>query len=437
MIPSDLAARLRMLAEASFFGSEPTPLQGSARVRDIQSRLPALEAGERYTAALQRSLPDGTFQAIIAGKTYTLALNSAATAGDTVELVVTKNTPNTVFAQLVTPPGPAVNEGAAEARPTLSAVGRLIGFLLTGQPAAKPTELAGGQPLLEAPPLQGGETLAPILKQAVAESGLFYESHQLQWISGKLPTTALLQEPQGQEPVPAQTVAPGQTDAPSAADEFATPRPAGALNVPLPPAAGEASESHEPAMAALGHAEEPHARSEAPPLRATPDQLARGADRLSPASSDSFDGNDSALRANAASGGSTAARAAAVPERLMPVIHQQLDGMATQTYVWHGQVWPGQPMEWEIEDPQREREGATGEDLPKEWKTTLRLTLPRLGGLEARLVLTPAGVAMRLLADDTETVSALDSARAQLDAALAAANVPLTGFVAERRHERE
>ncbi|HJV26682.1 MAG TPA: flagellar hook-length control protein FliK [Aromatoleum sp.] len=432
MIPSDLAARLRMLAEASFFDSEPAPLQGSARVRAIQSDLPALQAGERYTAALQRSLPDGTFQAIIAGKTYTLALNSAASAGDTVELVVTKNTPNTVFAQLVTPPGPAVNESAAEARPNLSAVGRLIGFLLTGQPTAKPTELAGGQPLLDAPPVAGGETLAPVLKQAVSESGLFYESHQLQWISGKLPTVALLQEPQGQQPVPAQTAAPGQTGASSAADGLAMPRP-GALAAALPLPPGETLEGRE-TTGAVSRTGEPYTRSGATPLRET-DQLGGDVDQLSPASSAPLDAADSALRTDAANGGNTAARAAAVPERLMPVIHQQLDGMATQTYVWHGQVWPGQRMEWEVEDPRREREGAVGEDLPNEWKTTLRLTLPRLGGLEARLVLTPAGVAMRLLADDSETVAALDGARAQLDAALAAANVPLTGFVAERRHE--
>ena len=42
------------------------------------------------------------------------------------------------------------------------------------------------------------------------------------------------------------------------------------------------------------------------------------------------------------------------------------------------------------------------------WNTTLRLTLPRLGGVEARLHLTPAGVALRLVADDTATLQTLD-----------------------------
>jgi len=99
MIPSDLAARLRTLTEASFFDSEP-PLHGPARVREIQARLPELIPGERFTATLERGLPDGTFPAIVAGKSYTLALNHAATAGDTLELVVTQSTPKAMFAQL-------------------------------------------------------------------------------------------------------------------------------------------------------------------------------------------------------------------------------------------------------------------------------------------------------------------------------------------------
>jgi hypothetical protein len=121
-----------------------------------------------------------------------------------------------------------------------------------------------------------------------------------------------------------------------------------------------------------------------------------------------------------------------VPERLMPLVHQQLESLATQNYVWHGQVWPGQHVEWEIEDPERDRHGE-GDEAGPDWNTTLRLTLPRLGGVEARLHLTAAGIALRLLADDPAAVAALQAAHGRLDEALAAADVPLTGFVAERR----
>ena len=64
MIPSDLAARLRLLNEASFFNTDP-PVAGLQRAREIQAQLPDLVPGQRFFATLQRTLPDGTFRAIV------------------------------------------------------------------------------------------------------------------------------------------------------------------------------------------------------------------------------------------------------------------------------------------------------------------------------------------------------------------------------------
>jgi len=403
MIPSDLAARLRMLTEASFFDSEP-PVSGPARVREIQARLPEIVPGQRFTATLERALPDGTFQAIVAGKHYTLALNHAAKSGDTLELVATQNTAKAVFAQLASAATAQTGADAAT-RPTLSATGRLIGFLLTGQPASTPAALAGGKPLLDAPPANGAAALAPALRQALTQSGLFYESHQRQWLGGKIDTAALQLEPQGQHapargpagnaPAAQQTAADGEPS--STADSGGTT--AGAMRAD----SGTASNAQGIAAGAAAEIDE---QADIPGTAARPGPL----------------------------------RAAAIPERLMPVVHQQLDAMATQNYVWHGQVWPGQHVEWEIEDPRRDqRDDGEGnaDGVAENWNTTLRLTLPRLGGVEAHLVVSPAGVALRLLADEPETLAALDAARARLHEALAAANLPLTGFVAERRDDDE
>lgn len=370
MIPSDLASRLRMLAEASFFDSEP-PVQGTARVREIQARLPQLLPGQQFTAHITRALPDNTFQAIVAGREYTLALNHAAKAGDTLELTVTRQTPNTVFARLAGEvPGGAANDAA---RPNLSPTGRLISFLLTGQPSPQPAALAGGKPLLNAPPASGAP-LVPLLRQALSQSGLFYESHQAQWLSGQRSTDALLREPQGQQPS-----ARGEPGTP--AQTAAAPRVA-----PSPMASGGST--------------------------ATTGTEARGE--------------------RAADSAAALVRTPVVAERLMPVVHQQLDAMATQQYVLHGQAWPGQHFEWEIDDPQRE--GQDQDAQPEEtWDSTLRLSMPRLGDIEARLHLTPAGVAIRLLAPDEAVAATLEAARERLDAALAAADVPLTGFVSEVR----
>lgn len=367
MIPSDLASRLRMLAEASFFDSEP-PVQGTARVREIQSRLPQLMPGQQFTAHITRALPDNTFQAVVAGREYTLALNQSAKPGDTLELVVTRQAAGTVFARPVGEAPPGAADGA---RPSLSATGRLISFLLTGQPAPLPAALAGGRPLLDAPPASGAQ-LAPLLRQALSQSGLFYESHQSQWLAGKVSTEALRGEPQGQHP-------PLRAPAGSGNETAAAPR-VGAS--PMPGAGAPASGAE--------------ARADRAPEAVHP------------------------------------ARVPVVAERLMPVVHQQLDAMATQQYVLLGQAWPGQHFEWAVDDPRGEgREGAEAEE--QDWNSTLRLVMPRLGELEARLHLTAAGVAIRLIAGDEATAALLAEGRERLDEALAAAAVPLTGFVSETR----
>ena len=411
MIPGDLAARLRMLTEASFFDSEP-PVSGTARVRELQARLPELVPGEKFTATLQRALPDGTFRALVAGKTYTLALNHAAKSGDTLELVVTGSSPKAVFAQLANPAASAATaSGDTAGRATLSTTGRLISFLLTGQPASQPAPLAAGKPLLAAPPAAGGAALAPILRQALTQSGLFYESHQLQWLSGRIATAALLQEPQGQQPPMrpfAGDVTPSEQSVATGAS-LATARLDG-TGTSASPAMAKAD------VAAAGFIR-PAGGTPATAPGLTPDSAVEGADLAKAASLST----------------AQAPRTPIVPERLVPIVHQQLDAMATQNYVWQGQVWPGQHVEWEIEDPERDRNGG-GEDVPESWNTTLRLTLPRLGGVEARLTLSSAGVALRMLADDPATVATLTAERARLDATLAAANVPLTSFVAERRN---
>lgn len=353
MIPGDLAARLRMLTEASFFQGEPTvaPL---ARIKSISEHLPEFAPGQRIVANLQATSADNTFLARVNGREVTLALPQSVKAGDTLELIVSHVTPRAVFATLAQPTADAA---AAASRPALSQTGKLISFLLTGQPAAETASLAGGEPLLASPPTAGtgAAQLAARLGNAVGQSGLFYESHQARWLAGQVDTASLKQEPQGRFTATQATTPAGSNGTVATADTTVatTPRPV--------------------------------------------------ADSPSP-----------------------------IPERLLPLVHQQLDAIATQHMVWQGQVWPGQMMEWEIEDPEQDRASAE-EGAEPYWNTTLRLTLPGLGGVEARLHLTPAGVAMRLITDSDSARNALDAGQQQLADALAAANVPLTGLVAERR----
>ncbi|HAG74040.1 MAG TPA: flagellar hook-length control protein FliK, partial [Thauera sp.] len=368
------------LNEASFFNSEP-PVPGLQRAREIQSQLPELVPGQRFFATLQRTLPDGTFRALVAGQQMTLALNTAAKTGDTLELEVSQVTPRAVFARIVGQEAAATV--TASAQPALSQTGRLISFLLTGQPAAQPASLAANQPLLAAPPANGAQ-LAPLLRQALGQSGLFYESHQADWVLGRRDTASLTSEPQGQ----AQTRSTAQGASQAATGQAVHQGVAS-------PKSG--AQSGQPAAA---------------------------------------DGSERAAQARGAALADEAApvRTAPIPERLIPIVHQQLDALATQQYVWHGQAWPGQAVEWRIEDPERD-DGSAEEETAHGWDSTLRLTLPRLGGVEAQLHLSGKQVALRLRADEADTLVALDAGAAALASALEAVDLRLSGLIVEPSHD--
>ncbi|MDD2990045.1 MAG: flagellar hook-length control protein FliK [Zoogloea sp.] len=355
MIPGDLAARLRMLTEASFFSGEQNvaPL---ARTRAIPADLPSFTPGERITATLQNINKDQTVQGRVNGRDVVLSLPQSVKAGDTLELIVSEVTPRAIFASLANP-APQPSD-----KPALSQAGKLISFLLTGQPSPGAARLNGGEALAPAPPQSAAATaqLAARLGTAVSESGLFYESHQTRWLAGQMSTAALQKEPQG------QLAARHQASAGLVAANVA------------------------------------------------------GADEAGSTSTTTMQ----------ASATSRAADSAPVAERLLPLVHQQLDTLATHQIVWQGQIWPGQQMEWEIEDPGAH--DASDDDAPEpNWNTTLRLTLPGLGGIEARLHLTPAGVAVRLVAGDARSRDILTAGQPRLAEALDAVNIPLTGMVAE------
>lgn len=460
MIPSEMAARIRLLTESGLFDNG---VEGVSSIRELQAKLPQLLPGQPFTATIQRMLPDGTFQAIVAGRNLTLALSQSAQPGDTLELVATQTAGNTVFARTA---ADATVNTQVSGQTNLSNTARLISNLLTGQNAPGSTPLANGTPLVATPPQDATaarQLLAPALQQALRESGLFYEAHQEKWLAGKVQTADLLREPQGklgaqlladlaQSQIQSAALAAQQATAPGAAAQ----QPAGLLaelartldaamrplqgNAPdLPdtgadPAKQPAPNGQQPAQSATGNAT---AGKDA--LAATARELVQLAKNPAAGDPDGTDPAQSAARqtaardsADAAAQQQTTATTARqpIPERLAPLVHQQLESLATQNYLMHGLAWPGQRFEWEIEDQGHRAHGGDGE--LQEWNTTLRVTMPNMGGVEARLVLTPKGVALRLIAEYDDAVLRLNQSREELEQALEAANVPLTGFIAEK-----
>jgi len=359
LIPPDAAIRMRTQVESEL----RAPVQQLQPLRGIPAELPALQRGQTFTAQIREVLPDNTYRALVAGKQLTLQLTAGAKAGDELELVVLDRSGKVVIARQVD----AGNTQAASNAPypfaKFSPAARLIGQLLPGDgEPAPPAQLNRGQPLLaQAPQAQiSAALLAPALGKAVAQSGMFYEAHQAQWVNGKLPLNSLLQEPQGQRSAP-----------------FAFQQAAGAKV-----GAGETARDMQSATVAQTQ----QSRETATPAIVRP-----------------------------------------VPDDLRPLVQQQLDAAATNRMLWHGEVWPRQSMNWEIEwNGEREADGSSEEKA--KWRTALSLTTPRLGRIDANLQLSPAGVSITLATPSGSSAGDLRDAAPELAQALAAAGVPLLGF---------
>ncbi|QVQ28716.1 flagellar hook-length control protein FliK [Achromobacter deleyi] len=105
-----------------------------------------------------------------------------------------------------------------------------------------------------------------------------------------------------------------------------------------------------------------------------------------------------------------------IHQDLTVLVRQQLDVLANQTLTWQGEAWPGTPMEWEVE---RDPYGADRESAVPTWATRLKLDLPRLGLVDARLNLAGDQIVLQLIAPHSasEINDSSDTLRSRLLAA--------------------
>jgi hypothetical protein len=371
LIPNDVGIRMRMQTEASL-------LQPVAPVSEIPADLVELRPGQTFSARIQEVLPENTYKALVAGRSLTLALPQGAKAGDTLELVVVDRTAHLVVAQLANRNNPG--DAATGVNPqfaNLSRTAQLIGSLLARDGAPPPpAALTRGQALLPAAFADTAKLaaeLAPQLAKAVGQSGLFYEAHQVQWVMGQRPMNDLLVEPQARHS-PGEASARGQESG----------------SLPARPTTNANPAQQSGPMAIL--------------------QSLFGSEEARPQT-----GTQQAAIANPGQ---------IVPEDLRPLVQQQLDAAATQRMAWHGDVWPGQSLDWQIE-PDGRQTGNEQTDSERGWITSLRLVTPRLGEIDARLSLAPEGVRIVIATPAGASAADLLDAAPSLEKSMAAAGVPL------------
>lgn len=441
MIPPDVANSLRLVIpdQQSVTNAQSQPVAPAQRIADVLSNL---VPGQRIMAEIQALLPNGTYRAVVGQRDITLALPFSAKPGDTLELEVTESDGQLTLAFVANrSPGNKAAAPPESVSTSLSTAGKVIGNLLTpleseGKQAA-PAALNRNQPLVEVMPKSAAD-LAPALKQALTQSGIFYEAHQARWVTGQLPTAALLQEPQGKlSPAPLNApefinrasnfaaIVQGHGPAPEIGpDSLNRPAPTATPAVPSPSATTSALLSPD-TDAQLQAARQTTEKSPTGNVAATVnpkfgEKLAEGSLERS--------ATTAALPPQMATSMSPSAVPTEnpIPRELIPLVQQQLNGLATQNFVWQGQVWPEQQMWWEISDnpesyPTLDDEPAT------QWQTRLKLDLPVLGDIDVTLRLT-AGNALAISVSTKKSASEtilLESSQ-ELRKQLATAGLTLT-----------
>lgn len=363
MIPPDVANALRLqIPDQAKVAAQQPSNQPVAAVQQITDALSNLVPGQRILAEIQALLPNGSYRAVVAQRDITLALPFSAKPGDTLELEVTESDGKLTLAFVTNRSDNAAARAQPESSATsLSPTGKLIGDLMgdiqTDGKRAPAAPLNNAQPLVQAMPKTAAE-LVPVLKQALTESGMFYEAHQARWVAGELSTESLKQEPQGKFSV-------AQTN--TAVNPENSPKTNNSPNVDTPANAAVATTSRTEPSTGTG-----------------------------------------------------------IPRDLMPIVQQQLDGLANQNFAWQGQVWPGQQMRWEIGENMDDSRSSNSDNIQR-WQTRLKLSLPQLGDIDVTLNLKAGGeVRIAVTAGSESSEARLRNEAQQLRQQFEAAGLNLT-----------
>jgi len=349
-------------------------------------------------------------------------------------------------------------------RETLSFAARTI-LDLFANADGEAAPLASASPLATRTEMQSAPLLATKLASLLDQSGMFYEAHLAEWVSGARTLKDIAREPQAQLARPTPN-GPGAMP-PTAADD-----PLHQL-LALPYSPRDAADTAHDAMLAANRANLPDASDADAALTGRPGNPAQPGGAGSPANrqadASSFGRHPPATRTitvgdpiprpdgartqslHAAQSYADVAHAgdpprasllpshASVPETVAapavpqgPVVHpategmvrQQLELLAAQQFQWKGEAWTGAQMSWEVSPGHADEDGSGAQSRARSWTTRIVVQMPGMGVVEANLTLSPAMLDVRVNASLDDTVSRINAAIPDLHGRLAA-----SGFV--------
>lgn len=188
MLPANLISTLKALSVTDKPLITATPDKGTTNTGT------QFELGQKVQGTVQAQVAPNIFNVRVAAQLLQMQLPAFIRSGDVITLQVASLQPRLTFTL-------AASSNPVSTPESLSSASRLLSSL-----SQQTLERSYVRPIQSAP-LWTGERVLPDttqlagkLHEALSQSGLFYESHQAQWIAGTRPTTQLLLEPQNQLP---------------------------------------------------------------------------------------------------------------------------------------------------------------------------------------------------------------------------------------------
>ena len=315
---------------------------------------------QRVATALAKAMPPGTpvegrilqsakgqMLVEVAGRSLALHLPGQWTVGERLQLLYLGGAVRPAFLLTGTAPHPVTDH---------LVLSNVAQSLLDLPRSAETGGIRGLRPLLAGPPIAGGQ-IAQTLQQSVTQSGLFYESHLVAWVQGKIPLQNLQGEPQN---AALPRVVPKGLSTPH---EVTTP---------------------------------PSATNQAP-ARILPDRATGAMTYMQIAELGKTVANHALVQPSA---------------DLASLVGRQVQVLNQQQITWSGPVWPGQCMQWTVSRrEERARDHARPPAMAMEavaphWDSTLTLHMPHLGNIQAKLRLHQDILSLSIKADQVAPLRA-------------------------------
>lgn len=109
-------------------------------------------------------------------------------------------------------------------------------------------------------------------------------------------------------------------------------------------------------------------------------------------------------------------------------INLQLSSHEQSRVAWQGELFPGQPMHWEISKDAPERQRQDGPEVPTAWRSAVRFRFAHLGEVNAQIVMVGDQLHLQVRAASVESGTALQAHAPRLSTALEAAGSPLASL---------